>query len=69
MSTINTKDILMLDEPTDGFSQEQLSRMRNILEDLNTKQTIIVSHDPMIESFVDKVIRLEKTEYSTKTTK
>lgn len=68
MSTINTKDILILDEPTDGFSQEQLSRMRNILEDLNTKQTIIVSHDPMVESFVDRVIRLEKTEHSTKIT-
>ncbi|MBT3866096.1 hypothetical protein HOF78_03270 [Candidatus Woesearchaeota archaeon] len=68
MSTINTRDILMLDEPTDGFSQEQLSRMRNILEDLNTKQTIIVSHDPMVESFVDRVIRLEKTEHSTKIT-
>ncbi len=69
MSTINTRDILMLDEPTDGFSQEQLSRMRNILEDLNTKQTIIVSHDPMVESFVDKVIKLEKLEYSTRVTK
>ncbi len=68
MSTINTRDILMLDEPTDGFSQEQLSRMRNILEDLNTKQTIIVSHDPMVESFVDRVIKLEKTEHSTKIT-
>jgi len=66
MSTINTKDILMLDEPTDGFSQEQLERMRNILEDLNTKQTIIVSHDPKVESFVDTVIRLGKTEHSTK---
>ena len=30
MSTINTKNILMLDEPTDGFSQEQLERMRNM---------------------------------------
>lgn len=68
MSTINTKDILMLDEPTDGFSQEQLSRMRNILEDLNTKQTIIVSHDPMVESFVDRVIKIEKIEHSTKIT-
>lgn len=66
MSAINTKDILMLDEPTDGFSQEQLERMRNILEDLNTKQTIIVSHDPKVESFVDHVIRLEKSEHITK---
>ena len=66
MSTINTRDILMLDEPTDGFSQEQLERMRNILEELNTKQTIIVSHDPKVESFVDTVIHLDKTEHSTK---
>ena len=65
MSTINTKNILMLDEPTDGFSQEQLERMRNILEELNTKQTIIVSHDPKVESFVDNVIRLEKSEHIT----
>lgn len=66
MTTIKTKDLLMLDEPTDGFSQEQLSRMRNILEDLNTKQTIIVSHDPVIESFVDTVIKLEKNDHITK---
>ena len=66
MSSINTKDILMLDEPTDGFSQEQLDRMRNILEEINTKQTIIVSHDPKVESFVDTVIRLEKSEHTTK---
>ena len=65
MSTINTKNILMLDEPTDGFSQEQLERMRNILEELNTKQTIIVSHDPKVESFVDNVIKLEKSEHIT----
>jgi DNA repair protein SbcC/Rad50 len=65
MSTINTKGILMLDEPTDGFSNEQIDRMRNILEELKTTQTIIVSHDPKIESFVDNVIRLEKTEHST----
>jgi exonuclease SbcC len=69
MTTINTKNILMLDEPTDGFSQEQLERMRNILEELNTKQTIIVSHDPKVESFVDNVIRLEKSEHITSVTK
>jgi exonuclease SbcC len=68
MTTINTKNILMLDEPTDGFSQEQLERMRNILEELNTKQTIIVSHDPKVESFVDNVIRLEKNEHITSIT-
>jgi exonuclease SbcC len=65
MSDINTKNLLMLDEPTDGFSQDQLDRMRNVLEELNTEQTIIVSHDPKVESFVDRVIRLEKSEHIT----
>jgi len=65
MTTINTKDLLILDEPTDGFSDEQLDRMRNILEELNTKQTILVSHDNKIESFVDSVIRLNKIEHVT----
>jgi len=31
MSTIKTRDLLILDEPTDGFSGEQLDRMRDIL--------------------------------------
>lgn len=60
MSSINTKDLLILDEPTDGFSEEQVDRIRIILEELGVKQVIIVSHDPKIESFVDSVIRFEK---------
>lgn len=60
MSDINTKDLLILDEPTDGFSEEQVDKIRLILEQLGVKQVIIVSHDPKIESFVDSVIRFEK---------
>jgi len=60
MSDINTKDLLILDEPTDGFSSEQVDKLRMILDDLRIKQVIIVSHDPKIESFVDNVIRFEK---------
>ncbi len=60
---IKTKDILMLDEPTDGFSSEQLDRIRDVLEQLGTKQVIIVSHESKIESFVDKVIRIGKEEH------
>jgi DNA repair protein SbcC/Rad50 len=62
MSEINTKDLLILDEPTDGFSSEQVDKIRLILEQLGVKQVIIVSHDPKIESFVDYVIRFEKSE-------
>ncbi len=57
---IRTKDLIMLDEPTDGFSSEQLDKVRDVLEQLNMKQAIIVSHESKIESFVQNVIRIEK---------
>ena len=57
---IKTKDILILDEPTDGFSSEQLDKVRDVLDRLNLRQTIIVSHENKIESFVENVIRVEK---------
>ncbi len=63
VSQIKTKDILMLDEPTDGFSSEQLDKIRTVLEQLGIRQIIIVSHEPKIESFVDNVIRISKNEH------
>ena len=66
ISTIKTKDLIILDEPTDGFSENQLDRLRLVLDELNTKQTIIVSHESKIESFVDNVIRLNKEGHISK---
>jgi exonuclease SbcC len=63
ISTIKTKDLIILDEPTDGFSTEQLDKVRDVLEQLNMKQVIIVSHETKIESFVSKVIRVNKEEH------
>ncbi len=63
MSSIKTKDIIILDEPTDGFSAQQLDKVRDVLEELSMKQVVIVSHEPKIESFVDRVIRVAKTEH------
>jgi len=63
MNTIKTKDLIILDEPTDGFSSEQLDRVREVLEQIGVKQTIIVSHESKIESFVDNVIRIGKNEH------
>ncbi len=60
VADIKTKDIIMLDEPTDGFSSEQLDKVRDVLEQLNMKQVIIVSHESKIESFVENVIRVQK---------
>lgn len=63
MGTIKTKDLIILDEPTDGFSTEQLDRVREVLDQINIKQVIIVSHESKIESFVDNVIRINKSEH------
>ncbi|MBR9690468.1 AAA family ATPase [Candidatus Woesearchaeota archaeon] len=57
---INTKDLIILDEPTDGFSTEQLDRVRDVIDELELNQVIIVSHEPKIESFVNNIIRIEK---------
>jgi len=61
LSKIKTKDIVILDEPTDGFSAQQLEKMRDVLSQLNASQLIIVSHEQKIESFVDHVIRFKKS--------
>ena len=62
VSDIQTKNLIILDEPTDGFSESQLDRMRILLQEIDIKQVIIVSHDPKIESYVDRVLRLDKKE-------
>ncbi|MFH2027955.1 MAG: hypothetical protein ABIJ08_02345 [Nanoarchaeota archaeon] len=63
ISQIKTKDLIILDEPTDGFSREQLDKVRDVLEQMNNKQVIIVSHDAVVEGFVDNVIRVSKREH------
>lgn len=60
---IKTKSLLILDEPTDGFSSEQLDKVRDVLLELKLGQTIIVSHEEKIESFVDKTIRVVKKDH------
>ena len=60
LSKIKTRDVVILDEPTDGFSEQQLDKMRDVLRQLDVKQLIIVSHEQKIEGFVENVIRLRK---------
>ena len=52
--------LLILDEPTDGFGKEQLFRLRQVLDELNSAQIIMVSHERELESFVDKIYRVTK---------
>jgi exonuclease SbcC len=60
MSKIKTRDLVILDEPTDGFSEQQLDKMRDVLRQLDIKQLIIVSHEQKIEGFVENVIKFRK---------
>ena len=60
LSKIKTRNIVILDEPTDGFSEQQLDKMRDVLQELNVTQLIIVSHEQKMEGFVENVIKLKK---------
>ncbi|KYK26047.1 hypothetical protein AYK26_01205 [Euryarchaeota archaeon SM23-78] len=66
LSTIRTRDLIILDEPTDGFSSEQLDRVREVLDQINVAQGIIVSHEAKMESFVDSIIRVRKQGHESK---
>ena len=52
LSKVKTRDLVILDEPTDGFSEQQLDKMRDVLNELKIGQIILVSHEAKIESFV-----------------
>jgi len=54
-------NLLILDEPTDGFSKEQLGNVREVLDEVGSPQVIIVSHDKELESLADQIFRVEKT--------
>ncbi len=60
LSNIKTRNIVILDEPTDGFSSTQLDKMKEVFEQLNAEQLILVSHEQKMEDFVDNIIRFTK---------
>ena len=53
-------ELVILDEPTDGFSKEQIYKMRGLLEELDSRQVILVSHETELESMADHIFRVEK---------
>jgi exonuclease SbcC len=55
-------NLLILDEPTDGFSKGQLGNVREVLDEIGSPQVIIVSHDKELESFADQIIRVDKVD-------
>lgn len=55
-------DTLLLDEPTDGFSPEQVVRMGELLEELALPQVILVSHESQLAAIADRVVRVQKVD-------
>ncbi len=53
-------NLLILDEPTDGFSKDQLYKLKDVLEKMDTEQIIIVSHETELRNLADTIIRVEK---------
>jgi DNA repair protein SbcC/Rad50 len=57
---MDTPDLLILDEPTDGFSKEQLARVGELLHDLDCQQVVLVSHERELETCADQVFEVVK---------
>lgn len=53
-------NLLILDEPTDGFSKEQLVQIKYVLDELSAAQVIVVSHEKELEGFVETIFRVVK---------
>jgi len=53
-------NLLILDEPTDGFSKTQLSKVRDVLQELKSQQIILVSHEKELETYVDNIFQITK---------
>jgi exonuclease SbcC len=62
VSTGMKSNLLILDEPTDGFSKEQLFKVRDIFSELRCPQIIMVSHERELESFADQIFQIIKTD-------
>lgn len=62
---VKTRDLLILDEPTDGFSEQQVNKMQDVFDTLDMKQMIIISHERTLDSFVSQVFNFKKTNHQT----
>ncbi len=53
-------NLLVLDEPTTGFSREQLTRLKDVMEKITADQVIIVSHENEIVNLADVEYLVDK---------
>ena len=62
-------NLLILDEPTDGFSKNQLGKIRELLDELKSEQIILVSHEKELETYVDNIFQISKENGLSKITR
>jgi len=60
VATSSAGELLILDEPTEGFSKAQLHKIRDTLEELKCRQVILVSHESELEGMADHIFGVEK---------
>ena len=53
-------NLLILDEPTDGFSKNQLGKIRELFDELKSEQIVLVSHEKELETYVDNIFQISK---------
>ena len=53
-------DTVVLDEPTDGFSPEQVVRMGELLRELPWGQVVVVTHEAGLAGIADASVRVRK---------
>lgn len=62
-------NLLILDEPTDGFSKTQLAKVKTLLFELKSQQIILVSHEKELETYVDNIFHINKSSGISKVTR
>lgn len=53
-------NFVLLDEPTDGFSENQIMQMGEVFSKLKVDQVLIVTHEDALENFADNRIKIIK---------
>ncbi len=59
------RGLLILDEPTEGLSYAQVLNLREVFDDLNCEQIILVSHESQFLGFSDRVFRVDKVNHTS----
>ena len=59
------RGLLILDEPTEGLSYTQVLNLREVFDDLDCNQIVLVSHEPQFLGFSDRVFRVDKVNHAS----